>query len=102
MDIYIETNALIYTHINIHIYLYVYIRGYDLSNPEDIQAFIDDFRCQKAEILLKAVYKRLTGLDGPIQDQLMVYIYIYKYMDILFIHINYFICIHMYIQIHKL
>lgn len=44
-------------------------RCYDLSNPQDTQAFIDDFRYQKAECHLKAVYKRITGMDGPEGDQ---------------------------------
>ena len=38
-------------------------RGYDLSTPLEIQAFIDDFRFQKAEGWLKAVYKKLSGLN---------------------------------------
>ena len=38
-------------------------RGYDLSTPLEIQAFIDDFRTQKAEGWLKSVYKKLTGFN---------------------------------------
>lgn len=41
-------------------------RGYDLSAPAQMRAFIDDFRCQQAEIVLRAVYKRVTGLDNPL------------------------------------
>ena len=47
-------------------------RGFDLSNPQETQEFIDDFRTQKAECWLKAVYKKLTGLDAPQQDDLIV------------------------------
>ena len=46
-------------------------RCYDLSHPHETQAFIDDFRYQKAECSLKGIYKKLTGLDGPLADQLM-------------------------------
>lgn len=38
-------------------------RGYDLSNPQETQEFIDDFRLQKAECLLKHIYKLVTGRD---------------------------------------
>ena len=38
-------------------------RGYDLSTRLEIQAFIDDFRFQKAEGYLKAIYKKLSGLN---------------------------------------
>jgi len=41
-------------------------RGYDLSSPVDMQAFIDDFRCQRAEGLLKGIYHRVTGLELPV------------------------------------
>ena len=41
-------------------------RGYDLNNPQETQAFIDDFRCQEAESILKRVYKKATGLDVPV------------------------------------
>lgn len=41
-------------------------RGYDLSSPVDMQAFIDDFRCQRAEGLLKGIYHRITGLELPV------------------------------------
>ena len=47
-------------------------RGYDLSLPHETQAFIDDFRCQRAEAWLKTLYKRLTGLDTPDPDTLVV------------------------------
>ena len=40
-------------------------RGYDLSNPQEAQAFIDDFRCQKAESILKMIYAKATSLDVP-------------------------------------
>ena len=40
-------------------------RGYDLSNPQEAQAFIDDFRCQKAESILKMIYTKATSLDVP-------------------------------------
>ncbi len=40
-------------------------RGYDLSNNLEMQAFLDDFRTQKAESILKALYLQLTGLDLP-------------------------------------
>ena len=35
-------------------------------------AFIDDFRCQKAECFLKDIYKKMTGMDGPKADQITV------------------------------
>jgi hypothetical protein len=38
-------------------------RGYDLSTPLEIQAFIEDFRFQKAEGWLKAVYRKLSGIN---------------------------------------
>jgi len=38
-------------------------RGYDLSTPHEMQAFIDDFRCSKAESILKKFYLKLTGLS---------------------------------------
>ena len=38
-------------------------RGYDLCNPVEMLSFIDDFRCVKAENILKVVYTRATGLD---------------------------------------
>jgi hypothetical protein len=47
-------------------------RGYDLSTPQETQAFIDDFRFQKAECWLKSVYKKMSGLDAPAQDELIV------------------------------
>lgn len=47
-------------------------RGFDLSNPQETQQFIDDFRAQKAECWLKSIYKKLTGLDAPLQDDLIV------------------------------
>ena len=47
-------------------------RGYDLSAPQETQAFIDDFRFQKAECWLKSVYKKMSGLDAPAQDELIV------------------------------
>lgn len=47
-------------------------RGFDLSNPQETQQFIDDFRTQKAECWLKSIYKKLTGLDAPLQDDLIV------------------------------
>lgn len=40
-------------------------RGYDLSNNLEMQAFLDDFRSQKAESVLKALYLQLTGLELP-------------------------------------
>jgi len=40
-------------------------RGYDLSSAVEMQAFIDDFRCQRAEGLLKGIYHQVTGLDLP-------------------------------------
>lgn len=43
-------------------------RGYDLSTPLEIQAFIDDFRIQKAEGWLKSVYKKLTGFNYTDSD----------------------------------
>jgi hypothetical protein len=46
-------------------------RGYDLSTPQEMQAFIDDFRCQKAEGILKKLYKKATGLDEPEADVLV-------------------------------
>ena len=44
-------------------------RGYDLTSPSQMRSFIDDFRCQQAEILLRIVYKRVTGLNYPKVDQ---------------------------------
>jgi hypothetical protein len=41
-------------------------RGYDLSNNGEMQAFLDDFRTQKAESVLKALYLQLTGLQQPV------------------------------------
>lgn len=41
-------------------------RGYDLSVSHDIQAFLDDFRCQKAENIIKRLYWRLTGIENPV------------------------------------
>lgn len=43
-------------------------RGYDLSNDGEMQAFIDDYRVQHAEILLKGLYKRLTQISFPPTD----------------------------------
>jgi hypothetical protein len=43
-------------------------RGYDLSTPLEIQAFIDDFRFQKAEGWLKAVYRKLSGINYTDSD----------------------------------
>jgi len=43
-------------------------RGYDLSLPQEMQAFIDDFRCQRAECVLKAVYQEATGVPFPPVD----------------------------------
>jgi tubulin monoglycylase TTLL3/8 len=40
-------------------------RGYDLSNPQEAQAFIDDFRFQKAESILKMIYAKATSLPVP-------------------------------------
>lgn len=41
-------------------------RGYDLSTPSSMRSFIDDFRCEQAQILLRRLYKRVTGFDSPI------------------------------------
>jgi hypothetical protein len=49
-------------------YLLVF-RGYDLSVPHETQAFIDDFRCQKAESMLKKLYLKLTGIDRMARPQ---------------------------------
>lgn len=46
-------------------------RGYDLSVPQETQAFIDDFRCQRAENILKDIYARVTGLERPGEDLLV-------------------------------
>jgi tubulin monoglycylase TTLL3/8 len=46
-------------------------RGFDLSNPQETQAFIDDFRLQQAEVLLKSVYFKVTGLEKP-ADSILV------------------------------
>ena len=46
-------------------------RGYDLSSPDEMQAFIDDFRCQKAEGMLKSLYTKLTQLDSPAPDRVV-------------------------------
>ena len=43
-------------------------RGYDLSNDQEMQAFIDDYRLQHAEIILKNLYKSVTGVNFPPQD----------------------------------
>lgn len=43
-------------------------RGYDLSIPQEMQTFIDDFRCQRAENLLKSVYEAATGVKFPPVD----------------------------------
>jgi hypothetical protein len=43
-------------------------RGYDLSTNDDMQAFIDDFRCGQAELILKKLYKSATGISFPPQD----------------------------------
>jgi len=42
-------------------------RGYDLSVNSEMQAFIDDFRCQSALNILKELYKRVTGISFPPQ-----------------------------------
>ena len=44
----------------------IFPRGYDLSIPEEMQAFIDDFRCQKAEGILKRLYLAATGIEHPL------------------------------------
>jgi tubulin monoglycylase TTLL3/8 len=44
-------------------------RGYDLSNNMEMQAFLDDFRSQKAESVLKALYLQLTGLELPAMNR---------------------------------
>jgi tubulin monoglycylase TTLL3/8 len=46
-------------------------RGYDLSNPMEMQAFIDDFRVQKASSVLKRLYFVWTGkiLPVPLGDR---------------------------------
>ena len=41
-------------------------RGYDLSTPAQLKTFVDDFRCQSAVIVLRKVYKRITGLYNPL------------------------------------
>ena len=43
-------------------------RGYDLSIPQELQAFMDDFRCQRAEGVLKRVYEKATGVAFPPVD----------------------------------
>lgn len=43
-------------------------RGYDLSNDMEMQAFIDDYRLQHAEILLKKLYKEVVGISFPPRD----------------------------------
>lgn len=40
----------------------IYPRGYDLTISDDMQAFIDDFRCQKAAANLKKVFEDVSGL----------------------------------------
>mmetsp|Transcript_5079 Transcript_5079/g.7763 ORF Transcript_5079/g.7763 Transcript_5079/m.7763 type:complete len:1548 (-) Transcript_5079:76-4719(-) len=40
-------------------------RGYDLTNAIEIQEYIDDFRIQQAECILKKLYHTATGLDKP-------------------------------------
>lgn len=42
-------------------------RGYDLSVNSEMQAFIDDFRCQSALNILKDLYIRVTGISFPPQ-----------------------------------
>jgi tubulin monoglycylase TTLL3/8 len=39
----------------------IFPRGYDLSIPEEMQSFIDDFRIQNAASILKRIYFDLTG-----------------------------------------
>ena len=34
-----------------------------MSTPHEMQAFIDDFRCQKAESILKKLYQKVTGVN---------------------------------------
>ena len=42
-------------------------RGYDLSNDGEMQAFIDDYRVQHAELLLKGLYKKVDTNKLPSQ-----------------------------------
>eukprot|EP01038_Epipyxis_sp_PR26KG_P012342 gene12342-16553_t len=41
-------------------------RAYDLSLPDEMQAFLDDFRFQHAENMLKKLYTKLTGYEQPL------------------------------------
>ena len=41
-------------------------RGYDLTNVQEIQEYIDDFRIQQAQCILKGIYFRATGLKQPV------------------------------------
>ena len=43
-------------------------RGYDLSNDMEMQAFIDDYRLQHAENILKRLYMRVVGISFPPRD----------------------------------
>lgn len=43
-------------------------RGYDLSVNSEMQAFIDDFRCQHSLNLLKDLFKRVTGISFPVKS----------------------------------
>lgn len=41
-------------------------RAYDLSIQDEMQAFLDDFRCQKAEQILKKLYYAVFKQDPPV------------------------------------
>jgi hypothetical protein len=41
-------------------------RGYDLSMPSDVQAFIDDFRVQRAASVLKKLYAEWTHIETTV------------------------------------
>ena len=47
-------------------------RGYDLSTNTDMQAFLDDYRSQHAEIILKKLYRRVTGVSFPEKGPVIV------------------------------
>ena len=44
-------------------------RGYDLSINNEMQTFIDDFRCQHALNILKELYVRVTGVIFPPKEE---------------------------------
>jgi hypothetical protein len=43
-------------------------RAYDLTSPDDMLTFLDDYRYQKAESILKKLYYDITGLESVIYE----------------------------------